>query len=209
MARLLGPLVTLLKEPAVPSPSTATLSKISLESKTGTWEGIIMDMDETARRWMLKTVWAQFWRVADWYEIDDLIQDGLVCYWRVVRKYPDVKDKPHIMRLFQVALTNRIHTLSKRRTQQPDAPVASMLTDGQTEASFLDQNEIGEPPMVIAPAIRNIVSALEAKAEQLRKPFRRYSDGTRETTNERLCRLTGHDPSMIDLREELLLNLKG
>lgn len=111
------------------------------------------------------------------------------------------------MRLFQVTFTNHIHDLAKTRTSQLDAPIASLLIGETTEEKFLDQHELGEwSPTALAhatKAVQQIIQAIDRHPEKLRGPLRRRKDGTRETTNERLCRMVGLDPSMIDLIGEI------
>lgn len=72
-------------------------------------------MNESQRRWLVKVARSQFWRVAPWYELDDLIQDGFLCYAKVLRKYPRIHNPAHLGKLFQVTYQNHIHTLANRR----------------------------------------------------------------------------------------------
>jgi cytochrome c oxidase assembly factor CtaG len=166
-----------------------------------------MNMDQGAQRWLYKFAHKNFWRICAWYDLDDLIQDGHMCWWKVIRRYPDAKDRPHIMRLFQITFSNYVHDLAKERTSQLDAPIASILIGEATEEKFLDQHETGDyAPTAFAhasAAVRAILKVINQSPERLRKPARRHSDGSRETTNERLCRMIGADPRSIDLIAEI------
>jgi hypothetical protein len=74
-------------------------------------------MDMGARRWLVKTAYKNLWRVHSFYDLDDLIQDGHMMYALVVQRYPQAKDPPHIMRLFQITFLNHIHDLSKHQSR--------------------------------------------------------------------------------------------
>jgi DNA-directed RNA polymerase specialized sigma24 family protein len=166
-----------------------------------------MDMDKSAQRWMFKYAHKNYWRVASWYELDDLVQEGYMCWWRVIRHYPDATDVPHVMRLFQRTFSNRIHDLSKKRTAQLDLPIADCVSSEEAEATFIERNDVSVSDLHglahAATTVRNAICALVEQADKLRAPTRRYSDGKRQTTNEKLCSLTGCDPSMIDLVAEI------
>ncbi len=166
-----------------------------------------MDMDEGAKRWMFKYTWANYWRVSSWYDLDDLVQEGYECWWYVAYHYPNVKDRPHLMRLFKLTLASRIHDLSKKKTKQPDLPFANCIRAEETETTFIERHDVGVDDLcglAHAPkAISDAILSLIRKAEKLRNPSRRYSNGKRQTTNEKLCALVGCDPSMIDLVAEI------
>ena len=87
-------------------------------------------MDDGAKFWMLKYAKQNLWRVPDWYEIDDLIQDGFLHYQRIAKKYRKVKTPAHIMALFKRTYTNHIHDLSGRRTKAP--PTVKLALSGLT-----------------------------------------------------------------------------
>jgi len=72
-------------------------------------------MTDLQRRWMVKVAHSQFWRVASWYELDDLLQDGFLCHAKVVSRYPHVYNPAHLGKLFQTTFLNHIHTLATKR----------------------------------------------------------------------------------------------
>src|ERR1700734_1858383 len=78
------------------------------------------NMDKGARLWMIKFARQQIWRVQDGsYDLDDLIQDGIVTWYRIAEKYKNEVDaKKHLMSLFQVSFMNYINTMSKKRGRQ-------------------------------------------------------------------------------------------
>ncbi len=153
------------------------------------------DMDEGARRWMLKTAHTNYWRMCSWYDIDDLIQDGYMCYWRIRRRYPQATDKPHIMQLFMRTFTNYIHDLAKTRRC--------------VDAELWFADSLGNCEQMTAPAhaprhVGKLVDALISpdNSHRIRSKCRRKAN-SRETLNEKWCRLIGADPSRIDLVDEL------
>jgi len=91
------------------------------------------ELDEFGRLWLLGTARANYWRVAGWYELDDLIADGHLCWACIVARYQEgqyttktgvvinkrrrVRKTKHLMALFKRAYTNRIHDLAKLRTR--------------------------------------------------------------------------------------------
>lgn len=153
-------------------------------------------MDKGVEGWIYKTANKHYWRVASWYDFDDLVQDGFLCYFRTCARYTQTIDgqrrigvateTKHIMRLFQTSFTNHIHDLARAKTRQPDMAV-EQLPDTMTEAEGYERL-IAEAPPLIARVISDLVNG---DAARLRSPFRRRADGTRETLNERLCRIIG------------------
>jgi hypothetical protein len=157
-------------------------------------------MDIIARRWMLKTARLNYWRVTPLLDMDDLIQEGFVCYYHVVKRYPHVKDPPQLMRLFQVTYIGAIHDLSKRRTKKIDIPVADAISEASNESQFWEtKGPVGLPSTSIfppSPEVKAILQALsiDANLKKLRSLYRVYKNGRRETLNDRLCRLAGVAP---------------
>lgn len=149
-------------------------------------------MDDGARKWLIKTARKNLWRVADYYDLDDLIQDGLIVWARVVKKYPRAKDKPHLMALFMRSYTNHINTLSKSRTRERDAVKAmidtSLIIEPITDDGF---GHLAAKIATAPPAIQNLLRALatEHGSKVLNAVYRQRRDGSRETRQERLCRM--------------------
>ncbi len=165
-------------------------------------------MDEGARKWMLKTAHKEHWRIASWYDLEDLIQEGYVCYYKVRERYPDATDRPHIMCLFQRTFTNRLHDLAKRKTRLTEV-VMSDFPSSQFIDNFWDSllpvdDEIATLYTLInqvtneTKAVLNLLTS-EAGRKSLRAVYRVKLGGHRETFNERLCRLTGYDATKTDM----------
>lgn len=163
-----------------------------------------MPMDESAKRWLYKQAHKHLWRVCQWYDLDDLIQDGMMCWWKVVRRYPEVRDRPHMMRLFQTTFTNHVHALANRRTNQLDMlmddpfpfsgdhPLRDIVGDEGDAASFAEL--VAHLSKVSEPARKLLaLYTTDEGCRQMRTIYRRRRGGQRETTGERIARLTGED----------------
>ena len=195
----------------------------------------LRNMDDGAKLWMMKYARKNFWRVAGWYDLDDLFQDGHMTYQRIVEKYcfpwrsyitqygqkmpprrkaKPVKDRAHLMALFKLAFCQHIHMLARQRTDAPET-VASDLIPPDAHHDWLWERlmpEEGNLALFIAqapPLVQAAVRALEdADGPALRARYRVRPGGREETFNDRLCRLVGLDPSDVDLVVELTMYLK-
>jgi len=153
-------------------------------------------MDHGARRWLVRTAYANLWRVAPWIGIDDLLQEGAECYYYVRARYPTAVDPPHIMRLFQLTFMSRLSDIARRSRRQPDFAAGDIIsTLLELHPSEPEQLSLGP---LIADAPQEIKSVLqlftrEETLSELRAAYA-LNPGHRETLNERLCTLAGLDP---------------
>lgn len=167
------------------------------------------EMDEGAWRWLKSTAYKNYWRVVSWYDLDDLVQDGVYCYYRVVKKYPHVNERRHLMALFQRTYLGHIHDLANSRTRLNELPVSSLVLDPDKDPlDFLEHLcgpvfehssfmiELSEMPKPVHAVL--LLYSSDEMLEKLRRPYRRYETG-RETLNSRLCRLSGYNPAWINL----------
>jgi DNA-directed RNA polymerase specialized sigma24 family protein len=174
----------------------------------------MLDLDEPARLWIYKIAHKQFWRVSRWYEFDDLVQDGFMKFYHVRAHYPKVKDQPHLMALFKVAFLNHIHLLASRRTNSAEACFLTDLAAGmslQADHELDVADAVGPPqePYALlftalcnapAPVVRLLEKiASEPRSLALSAAYRKRRDGTKETLNQRLCRLVKLDPATTDM----------
>jgi hypothetical protein len=61
-----------------------------------------MLMDPGARNWLLGFARKTFWRLCQpGYEFQDLVQEGFLCWQKVVDRYPDAVDQARVMALFK------------------------------------------------------------------------------------------------------------
>jgi hypothetical protein len=179
----------------------------------------MLDLDEPARLWIYKIAHKQFWRVSHWYEFDDLVQDGFMKFYHVRAHYPKVKDQPHLMALFKVAFLNHIHLLASRRTNSAEACFLAdcpfgppnnhpgiimdkeswmadrLLTPDQSYGLFFAA--LAKAPAPVVRLLEKIAS--EPRSLALSAAYRKRRDGTKETLNQRLCRLVKLDPATTDM----------
>lgn len=180
-------------------------------------------MDRSARAWLVTVAADHYWRVAHWYEFEDLLQDGHMVWWRIVFKYetePErIRTRGHLMRLFKTAFLNHIHDLAKNKTVthvEVRAEDVKPEVEGQEHDVWAklgcshDAGEylrlIAEAPSIIQPLLNAILYGPPSR--MLRSLYRVNRDGTRDTTNSKLCRLVGVDPESTDLATELRSYLK-
>lgn len=153
--------------------------------------------DEWVIHWLEKQARLHYWRVAQWHDLDDLIQDGYWLFYRVVNKYPQITTRRHIMGLFQRAFINHMHNLATRRTKLTEITVD--IEEGYTMEETLEglsmiTSPIGTEKSLVeviedAPeTIRMVLKLIMREPELLKAPNRRRVNGTRETINERICR---------------------
>jgi hypothetical protein len=163
-------------------------------------------IDRGTVNWLIKTARDNNWRTkSSYFDISDLIQEGFLCYYRLATRYPDVLDAPHQMALFKRTYHNRINDLANKRTRSvEEIPLGDLLYYNDCNPT---ENELATIATLMAQAplpIKRVLKLLttEEGCRKLRAAYRLYEGGTRETTNGRLCRLVGADPTKIDLAAE-------
>lgn len=155
-------------------------------------------MDQGAIGWLYKTARTQYWRVCHWQDLEDLIQDGYVAYYRILQKYPHIKNKSHLMRLFQVTFINHIHDLAKQDSHLPSLSMEEIpIPDICDHSPATLLAELSQAPAPINQLL-SLVATDKGRAK-LRSQYRVRPDGYRETLNDRWCRLLGLDPAIVDL----------
>lgn len=165
---------------------------------------LIHHLDSTTKNWLFKFARKNYWRVASWYDLADLIQDGYMVFYRVLEKYRGrLQNRAHLMRLFQVAFANHIHNISTKRTKTLEVLLDDLGPDaGDLADHILQSSEDADMALVLAGAPREVRAVLKgldaATGVALRKSYKR-NWGRRETQNERLCKLGGLDPKTIDV----------
>ncbi len=166
------------------------------------------NMDQGARLWIFKTARENLWRVAGHIDFDDLVQDGMYFWHRIVTRYPNVTHPPHRMALFKTAYSNHIHDLSKNRSRLELVNESDLGVDMDVLVEGEDPNADPDLAFLIAqlpPAIMRVLTRMY----QGDAPFRLRLDGTRETCNQRACRIAGLDPTKRDIHTALLRYLNG
>src|SRR3974390_506351 len=97
-------------------------------------------LDRAMRGWIINHAKRQYWRVAAWYDLADLIQDGFLCYYKCKARYTNLtflnhplpEDKRRFMSLVQRAFANHITNLANRRTETPELAISQVRDEGFT-----------------------------------------------------------------------------
>ena len=169
-------------------------------------------MDAGVRGWTFNTIKQNYWRVAHYYEFEDLVQDSFIVWKRIVDRYPDVTDAKHRMALYKTAFRNHIHDLSKKRTAYVSACL--LEADSDTPLAALREDADGSQDPNVGLLFAQLPGKLQTLLKRLCDERRRYPnrlrlDGTRETINERLCRLAGLDPASRNVQDAIQTYLYG
>lgn len=109
--------------------------------------------DAGLQGWLKNTARREHWRVARWYQLSDLAQDGVICYCKCRNRYtlgppkpgfqnlyttaPSGAQRRHFMGLVQRAYYNHIMTLSSRFARACEDRVSDLVSGGD-ETSTLE-----------------------------------------------------------------------
>lgn len=176
-------------------------------------------LDRGLRGWVYNTAIKNYWRVAGWMEVEDLVQDGHLLFWKIRREnQPDLVERKAFMAYFQRAYLNHINDLSNKRTGLAETTVSQIVVqteDGNPldiwEVLGSSQHEVASFSILLeqAPkAIKDLVALFttEEGLQKLRQhkhrrwhPDRRDKLPTRETTNSMLKRVLGIEAPDFDL----------
>jgi hypothetical protein len=160
--------------------------------------------------WIYNYSRQNYWRVAGWIEIDDLMQEGLLAAYRCRERYGDV-EPAHFMRLVQRTFMNRITDLVRVSLGFDDSTKLADITPERSETDTIDRlaepvEALQEFAMLLAELpvhLRNAVELLINDPVQFRKALRIKFDGTGDNTmSKRLARLIGW-PEHLDFETEL------
>lgn len=157
-------------------------------------------MDSIARNWLYNTANKHQWRMFGTCEFDDLIQEGYATWYFVKQRYPDATAPEHIMSLFKRIYLNRLHDIARHASAElPSPPDHLECTDAKMALL------VAEAPG----KVKTLLEKLIANPKPLAAPCRIRKDGTRQTLNERFCRLLGVSPRDFDLHAQLLSLLRS
>lgn len=152
-------------------------------------------LDAGMRGWIVNCAKKNIWRVPTWYDLDDLIQDGFICYCHCRIRYAHIEETRHFMALVKTSFANHIHDLANKRTRTteklvpPDSPTLSGVE--LPEGMFLTL--LKQLPR----ELQGLIEILLESAWNI--PMLRYANGARETNNQYLCRLLDVDPETVNV----------
>ena len=177
-------------------------------------------LDPGMKGFIVNTANREHWRVAQIYPgsdgLQDLIQDGYLCFYKCVRAYPQIssvkaptKDqRRHFQALVKTAFANHIHTLAAKRKDVAEVVVSQVLPEGADESALWDklppQQELASFTSLIASApteIKQLVELLVGDGMSILgfKRTKKRRRALRETNNEFYCRLLGLDSTKVDM----------
>ena len=101
-------------------------------------------LDAGIKGFIYKTAKRNYWRVSAWYEFDDLVQDGYLCYAKCLSRFnfkssyepedaPSNEEMRKFMCFLSAAFSNHITDLANERTVTPELALAS-FSEEQAEA---------------------------------------------------------------------------
>lgn len=179
-------------------------------------------MDKTGHRldaglhnWIIKTARKNFWKVSGYCDVEDLIQDGFVCYSKCNQRYPADLEQRHFMALVQTTFLNHIKTVSAMRHRKVDWPVSVRPQAGTDPDIVLnklggivdEEQTLGAILAKLPSELKELVTILANDAKDIplltskdkRTPDGKFRKVERETWNEYWCRLIGVDPAKNDI----------
>ena len=177
-------------------------------------------LDKGMRGWLVTMARKNYWRVAAWMDLDDLIAEGFLAYAICRAKYDDrVANKRHFMALVQITFINQITDLANDRTAQPEIAASQLGNpddpEGDPFESWLGGMDGDQELCALlstAPIeIRRLLQLAGSPewADIMSKPLRRRPGGGRETIYERLSRLVGLPEGGLDIQERVRRLLAG
>lgn len=156
-------------------------------------------LDRGLKLYIAKTARKQFWRVARYYALDDLIQDGYLAYAICLERYGHKAENiRHFTSLVKTVYSNHITDLANARTKAPkETPISQFARKNHvtTDSDLLEMvggSECGDAEMI---------ATLKSASEEIRALMKIVTDeptapkviaaGLRLTTNEKLNALLG------------------
>lgn len=163
--------------------------------------------------WIHNHAAKNFWRVAEWYELDDLISDGMMLAYKCRERYgePGVDlDPPHFMALVKSSFHNHIGDMLRRSRGVDDSTKIADLEAGRSEADIVDHLGCDAGSQDLAMLVHDLPDYLRRVVEfylsddprRLWSALRSRLGGANESLSERLHKLTGF-PEDLDFETEL------
>lgn len=183
----------------------------------------MIGMDDGARQWLLRTARSNLWRVATFYDLGDLIQDGCLVWCKVVNRYEvqagRVRKRKHLMALFKRSYMNHLHDLASDRSRLDERLVSDLIAGSATTSEYdiwdryvkapLDELAHAQLLVEMEPVAKQAILIMESDegVRLLRRPRRRTVTRPSETTADRLCQMMGiYEPDIMGRIKTAILN---
>lgn len=175
-------------------------------------------LDKGMKGFIVNVARKEFWKVASYYEFQDLVQDGYLCYSKCKQRLharlqvenPTKEQRREVQAFVARAFFNHISTLASKRMGVHEQPVSSLLSEEANSETELWDKLLPSTPE--EGTLRTLLASAPAEIKQLAMllasdglsllGFERKRKGRRllrETTNEYYCRLVGRNPETDDL----------
>lgn len=185
-------------------------------------------LDAAMSKWIHKTARANFWRVAQLCDLEELVQDGYLCYAKCRARYVDPRkdltggkdDIRWFQSLVKTTFERYIHSLAAKHKGINQVAVSQVAANPDTSDELIydrflpAQEEEGTLMALIATApqeVKELMLLLAADGLDLiqyqRRRFKRRL--LRETTNELYCRLLGRNPAEENLVRKVRAHFAG
>jgi len=145
--------------------------------------------------WVKNFINKNKWRVEDYMEFDDLLQDAYAYFLVCSKRYTNVESPKHFMALFQTCIRNYINDLSKQRTRR--------LATAERLGADVDA-EFGHEDVHIAALLGELPEEVQELAIKLLSDQTPSARG--RTTNQHWCNLVGLDAKEVDLQKLVRLS---
>lgn len=130
-------------------------------------------LDAGMEGFIVNTAQKEFWRVAGWYELEDLIQDGYMCYYKCkdrygvlsVKNHPTKGDIKWMMALVKTTFNNHIrHKLAGKVRYGSEIAVSQL---GAEDSEFDDVWGNIAPPQLEESTLAVMLAQAPAEIKQL------------------------------------------
>lgn len=134
-------------------------------------------------------------------DLDDLVSEGMLCFAKVLRKYPDAHEPRHLMALLKTVFTNRCHDLAEKASHTIDACSLDEITDVDTATHPFVMPDTSEALATMPAMLKSAMTHLATDPRALVTFL--WAGGKWETPDEKLCRLVGVKPESEPLMEQV------
>lgn len=186
-------------------------------------------LDAHVRGWIVKYAHKQYWKVQSWYDFEDLVQDGYLCFAKARKGFKFTMDEPthdnrkEFMAFFQMAFVNHIIDLQKDPRCRLQELAVAALSDDQAEAveSWAEKAAdlgnaslslmLAKAPAEILDMLKSILVDCVADGPYTKSRLHKQGDRLvkgrrliRETTEEHYDRCLGQTGVVAKLRQYFL-----